>query len=165
MTQSEKPASESQIENCYLVLPSHTNAIGTIFGGTMMSWMDITAAICAQRHSCRNCVTASVDAINFNDPIGLGDTVICRAKVVYTGKSSMVISVEVDTENPLKGSHRRSLDAMLTFVALDEKKKPVSVPRLKIESPEQQQEFDFAAQRREALLHQRKLFETSKTKN
>lgn len=161
----EKSPKESKTETCYLVLPSHTNAIGSIFGGTIMSWVDITAAICAQRHSGRTCVTASVDAIHFHDPIGLGDTVICRAKVVHTGRSSMVVAVEVDTESPHKPKHRRSLEAILTFVALDHNRKPVAVPPLKLETKEEKRAFEEAAARRQSLLKQKKASQGSKTKN
>lgn len=155
---------ESLVEACYMVLPSHTNALGSIFGGTIMSWIDITAAICAQRHSCRNCVTASVDAVNFNEVIEMGDTVVCRARIVFTGRSSMVIRVEVDAENPLKGAKRRCLDAMLTFVALDENRKPVEVPPLQLETDDQKQDFKEAERRRAALIEQKKREAAQKTK-
>ena len=74
----------STVETHQIVLPSHTNAIGTIFGGTVMSWIDIAAAICAQKHAGQICVTASVDALHFLNPVRLGDMVRLVAKVVYT---------------------------------------------------------------------------------
>jgi len=137
-----------------MVLLSHTNSIGTIFGGVLMSWIDIVAAICAQRYAGRIAVTASVDALNFLSPARVGDTVTLRAQVVYTGKTSMMISVDVDAENPLKRDKRRCVTALLTFVAVDEKMKPTLVPPLTLTTDEEKQVFDWASERRRILLDQ-----------
>lgn len=150
-----KPAQLSQVETYHIVLPSHANALGTVFGGTIMSWIDIAAAICAQRHSERICVTASVDALNFISPIRVGDTVHLQARVVYTGKTSMMVEVKVEAENFRTAKKAQSVLSYLTFVALDENKQPTPVPPLKLETPQDKEAFERAAKRREALLSQR----------
>ncbi len=142
------------VETNNIVLPSHANALGTLFGGVLMSWIDISAAICAQRHSRRVSVTASVDSLSFLAPVYVGDTVTLKSKVVYTGKSSMVIAVDVTAENPLEGKPRKCVTAYLNFVAFDEKRKPTSVPQIKLETAEERELFEWAAERRKALLDQ-----------
>src|SRR5437868_8054675 len=111
---STKAAADSFVETNEIVLPSHANALGTIFGGVLMSWIDITAAICAQRHSGRIAVTASVDMLKFLVPAHVGDTVTLKAKVVYTGNTSMMVAVDVVAENPLEGIKRRCVTAHLS---------------------------------------------------
>lgn len=151
-----KPAHLSTVETYHLVLPSHANALGSIFGGTIMSWIDIAAAICAQRHSERVCVTASIDALHFISPIEVGDSVHLRARVVFTGKSSMMIEVRAEHEN-VRSQGGRSLSALayLTFVALDEKRRPTRVPPLKLMSAQDRADFEAAQRRRESLIAQR----------
>lgn len=143
---------ESRVETVHLILPSHTNAIGTIFGGTLMSWIDIAAAICAYKHSRRVCVTASIDALHFKAPARLGDAVFLKAEVVHTGKTSMFISVTVDAENTIKDTRVRCVDAWLTFVALDEKGNPTPVCPLKLRNDAEKKAFRAAAARRELLI-------------
>jgi acyl-CoA hydrolase len=157
-TFSLKPRSseESAVEMNDIVLPSHANALGTIFGGVLMGWIDIAAAICAQRHSRRIAVTASVDALYFIAPIQVGDMVNLRARIVHTGRTSMVISVNVTTENPLTGEKKECVTAHLSFVALDSAKKPTAVPPLLLKTKSEKEEFEWAAQRRKVLLEQRK---------
>lgn len=151
----EKSSQLSVVETYHIVLPSHANALGTVFGGTIMSWIDIAAAICAQRHSEQICVTASVDTLNFLSPIKTGDTVHLRARVVYTGKTSMMVEVIVEGEDFRNARRFRAVVAYLTFVALDSNKKPAAVPPLKLECDADKQAFEAAAKRREALLSQR----------
>jgi len=153
---SPKSASESMVESYHIVLPSHANALGTIFGGTVMSWIDVSAAICAQRHSRLICVTASVDALSFLAPARVGDTVQLRAKVVHTGRTSMMIYVDVRAEDYRQEDRRKCVDAYLTFVALNEQNQPAAVPPLLLETDEEKREFAAAAQRRESLIKQKR---------
>ena len=152
---SPKPAKDSAVETSNLVLPSHANALGSVFGGVMTGWMDITAAICAQKHSHRVCVTASIDALNFITPVHVGDTVTLRARVVYTGRSSMMIYVDVTAQNLDENECRKCVDAYLTFVALDKNRKPQPVPPLLLQTDDEKREFKEAAQRRQNLLSQK----------
>jgi len=150
---TQKPASDSEIKTHQLVLPSHTNALGTIFGGTIMSWIDIAAAICAQKHSGRVCVTASVDALNFLNPVRLGNMVCLLARVVFTGKTSMMISVKVTAQDMRSSQTLPCVDALLTFVALDDQGKPTPVIGLELQTAEDRASHQKAAERRAALLH------------
>jgi acyl-CoA hydrolase len=152
MTHTKKTSADSMIETHQLVLPSHTNALGTIFGGTIMSWIDIAAAICAQKHSGKICVTASVDALNFLNPVRLGHMVKLSARLVYTGRTSMMVSVYVTAQDLKNSQTLPCVDALLTFVALDDQGKPTLVPTLSAESPEEKAAHQKAAERRAALL-------------
>ena len=147
-----KPPRESMVETTTLVLPSHTNALGTIFGGTVMSWIDIAAAITAQQHSQRVCVTASVDALHFIAPIQLGDTVKITAKLVYTGHSSMMVRVVVCAQNLKEPQPRHTAEAYLTFIALDDQKKPTEVPPIEVTTEEEKELYRNAEKRRKNLL-------------
>src|SRR3954451_8818246 len=100
MTKSPQDSSVIMTE---IVLPSDTNALGTIFGGKIMSWIDIAGAIAAGRHSRRVVVTASIDALHFLAPVRLGHFVHIRAMVNYAARTSMEVGVRVDSENPLTG--------------------------------------------------------------
>jgi acyl-CoA hydrolase len=151
-----KPASESLVEMTNLVLPSHTNALGTIFGGVIMSWIDVTAAICAGRHARKSVVTASVDALHFLNPAKLGHVVILKGRVIFTGKTSLVVRVDAVTEDALTGIQNQCVTADLSFVALDKAGKPSAVPPLQIKNRTEQKIYDFAAQRRKVLLEQLK---------
>lgn len=143
-----RSVSESQVIMTELVLPTHTNALGSIFGGVVMSWIDIAAAITAQRHSRKNVVTASIDALNFIAPVFKGWVVNLRASVNYAGKTSMEIGVRVDAENPVTGERFHTASAYLTFVALDSHGKPTGIPRVQPESADELRRFEAAKARR-----------------
>ncbi len=145
-----KSITESRVEMTELVLPEHTNALGTIFGGQIMSWIDIAAAICAFRHCRSLCVTASMDALSFLHPVKLGDIVNLKASVNYTGKTSMEIGVRVSAEDPLTGVINHTSSAYLTFVAVDDKGHPKPVPGINPQTDDEKRRFE-AAQRRKAL--------------
>jgi acyl-CoA hydrolase len=149
---NHKPAKDSFVEMNNIVLPSHANARGTVFGGTMMSWIDIAAAICATRHAREICVTASIDTLNFLAPAVIGNNVNLKAHVVYTGKTSLVISVDAFAEDMLSGKRHKCSTARLTFVALDKNHKSTPVPPLLLETEEQKKEFEKVEKRRKELL-------------
>ncbi|MFN8944206.1 MAG: acyl-CoA thioesterase [Pseudobdellovibrionaceae bacterium] len=142
-----KSVSESQVTSSHLVLPSDTNALGSIFGGTIMSWIDIVAAIAAQRHSNSPVVTASVDRLNFVAPVYQGWVVNLKASVNFTGTTSMEIGVRVDAENPTTGKTFHTVSAYLTFVAVDMNGKRVEVPQIIPKTKDEKRRF-LAAQRR-----------------
>jgi acyl-CoA hydrolase len=135
-----------------LVLPGDTNALGTIFGGKVMQWIDIAASVAGMRHSGGNVVTASIDALTFLTPIQLGEIVRLRAQVNYVGKTSMEIGVRVEAENPRNGSWRYTTKAYLTFVAIDADGKPRPIPPLLLESEEDTRRSSEAEARRKARL-------------
>lgn len=113
-----------------LVLPSHTNALGTIFGGVVMGWIDIAGAISAQRFCRTPVVTVSIDYLHFIVPIKIGYTVRISAQVTYAGTTSIETEVLVDTENAITGDVRRATNAFLTYVSIDEFGRPKKVPAL-----------------------------------
>ncbi len=129
-----KAPRESAVETRHIVLPDHANHYGTAFGGAIMSWIDLIAAMAAQRHSGKESVTASIDRVNFITPIHIGDHVHLLAMVNYVGKTSMEIGVQVNRENPYTGESVRATTAYLSFVALDENKKPTLIPGLQPET-------------------------------
>lgn len=146
------PASVSEVTMTELVLPSHTNALSSIFGGVIMSWIDIAGAISAQRHCKSNVVTASIDALNFEAPVYAGWVVNLRAKVNYTGRTSMEVGVRVDAENTSTGEKFKTASAYLTFVAIDEHGHPVVIPQLELENETDVRRNGAAKVRRENRL-------------
>ncbi len=147
-----KLPSLSRVEATHLVLPEHTNALGTIFGGQVMLWIDTAAAICAFRHSRKMCVTASMDTLHFISPVKLGQIVILQANVNCTGKTSMEIGVKVSSEDPLTGTKTHTASAYLTFIALNKNGIPVQVPPVSVKTKEEKEWFSKAQYRREQRL-------------
>lgn len=150
-----KPVSASQVTMTELVLPGDTNAFGSIFGGRVMSWIDICAAIAAQRHCQKPVVTASVDALQFVQPVFQGWVVNLKASVNYAGRTSMEVGVRVDAENPKTGEMFHTASAYLTFVALGVDKKPSEVPPVLSQTPEEIRRQSEAQARRKARLNLR----------
>lgn len=138
-----------------LVLPQHSNALGTAFGGTVLAWMDVAGAICAQRHSGRVSVTAAIDEVNFTAPIRVGDVVIVEARANAAFRTSVEVEVTVMVEDPKTGHRRTCVDAFMTFVAVDDAGKPTEVPPLLVESPDDERRANEASARRQARLARR----------
>ena len=138
---SAKTPKQSAVEMRQMVMPGDTNKHGTIFGGKIMSWIDIAAAMCAERHCNNPVVTAHISDIDFISPINVGFHAVIKASVNYVGSSSMVVGVRVDSENPYTGEKQKTTKAYLTFVAIDENGRPVEVPRLHPESEDEKRRF------------------------
>ena len=151
-------ASKSYVIMTEVVYPSHTNALDTVFGGVVMSWVDIAGSISAKRYSGKNVVTASMDDVHFIAPAYKGDIINIKACVNYVHRTSMEVGVRVDSENTLQGVFRHIVSAYLTFAALDENKKPTPVPPLQPETKEEKIRFEQAQMRRKWRLERRKLF-------
>lgn len=157
---SELPAKSpriSKIEMREMVLPQHTNALNSVFGGVLMSWIDLAAAMCAQKHCERHVVTVHIDELSFLSPIKVGEHVMIKAAINYAGKTSMIIGVRVESENPLTREIRLTTRAYLTFVAIDLSGKPTSVPPLILENEEDQRRFENAKLRD---AHRKKMRQT-----
>lgn len=135
-----------------LVLPSHTNALGTIFGGTIMSWIDIAGAIAAQKYARSPVVTVSIDYLHFIVPIKIGYCVNVRAEVTYAGKTSMEVECLVDAENTITGEIRHATRAYLTYVAVDEFGRPRAVPPFQVRTAAERKSFRAAEKRRTQRL-------------
>ena len=136
-----KTVSESAVEMRYMVMPNDSNPHNTIFGGVVMSWIDMAAAMVAQRHANCNVVTVHIGDISFLAPIKVGEHALIQAALNYVGKTSMLVGVKVTSENPLTRITRHTTTAYLTFVALDEKGNPCEVIKLKPETPEDVRRF------------------------
>jgi acyl-CoA hydrolase len=147
-----KSPSESLVTMTQIVLPSDANALGTIFGGKIMSWIDIAAAIAAGKHARRIVVTASIDALHFLAPVKVGHFVHIRAAVNFAVRTSMEVGVRVDSENPLTGEMTHTSSAYTTFVALDDNSRPTPVPPLVPSTPEEARRCEEAKKRREARI-------------
>jgi acyl-CoA hydrolase len=150
-----KPVSASSAEFTHLVLPPDTNALGTIFGGRIMEWVDIAASIVASRHCRQVVVTASMDALHFLAPVKVGDIVILKASVNYTHRTSMEIGVRVESENPLTGERRHTSSAYLTFVALDANGRPTAAPEVLPRTEDEKRRFEAAKKRYEYRVKNR----------
>ena len=141
---------ESRVEMTELVMHGQTNAPGILFGGVVLAWMDVAAGVAAMRHAAGPVVTASIDRVDFLEPIRLGDIVMVRAQVNFAARTSMEVGVRVETEDPRSGERRYTTKAYLTFVAVDETGRPRQVPPLVPTDDEERRRFDQAAARRVA---------------
>ncbi len=151
MTQEKSP-SHSKVEMTELILPQHTNALGTVFGGVIMSWVDIAAAIAAQRHCGKIVVTASIDALHFLAPIKLGWVVNIKAQVNHVWRSSCEVGVKVSAENPITGEHHQTASAYVTMVAIDGEGKAQEIPALCPQTDREIRRSKEAVERRTSRL-------------
>ncbi len=139
-----------------IVLPTHANALGNVFGGQILAWTDICAAITAQRHCGLVAVTAGVDDLSFEKPIKVGEVVNLEARVTAVFRSSFEVRVIVRGENPLTRETWLCVEAYMTFVAIDANGKPSTVPPLAVVTDEDQELHRNAEQRRQRRLSRRK---------
>lgn len=147
-----KKAADTTTIMTELVLPNDTNLFNNLMGGRLMYWMDIAAALSAQKHCNAPVVTASVDNISFENPIKLGNVVHIEAKVTRAFTSSMEIHLRVWGEDLTQQYKYKSNEAYYTFVALDPNRKPRPVPGLLPETEEERKLFDGALRRRQLRL-------------
>ena len=154
-TRFTRTVRESQHETSEIMMPGHANNLGHVFGGVVLGLMDKTAAVCAIRHARATCVTASIDRVDFREPIHLGDLVVLKASVNYVGRTSMEIGVRVEAEDLQTGNRRHTNSCYLTFVAVDRNGRPVEVPDIKPETPEEIRRYQAAVERRRRRLEER----------
>lgn len=150
----------SRVEMTQQVLPQFTNSRGTVFGGQIMAWIDICAAVSAQRHARSAVVTASFDGVHFLKPIKTGHVVILKSKVNAVFKSSMEIGVKVIAENPMTGQRHDAIQAFCTFVSLDDYGKPHVLPPLIFETEDDKVAEKQAQARRAQRLATRESLES-----
>ncbi|HED11402.1 MAG TPA: acyl-CoA thioesterase [Caldithrix abyssi] len=140
-----KAKKSEPISSWDIVFPNDANPMGTMFGGRLMAIMDEMSGIAASRYCGRPSVTASTEAFIFYNPVRVGDRIETIARVVWVGTTSMVVKVQVFSENPIKGIERRQCTtAHFNMVAVDEQGRPTSVPPLLIETTREQQDYDVA---------------------
>ncbi len=150
-----KTVRESQHETSELMMPEHANNLGHVFGGVVLSMMDKCAAIAAFRHCRAAVVTASIDRVDFREPIHLGDLVLMKASVNYAGRTSMEVGIRVEAEELMTGNRRHTNSCYLTFVAVDRNGRPIEVPPLTPETPDELRRFHAAQERRRLRLGER----------
>ncbi len=154
---SPKTVAESAVENhTYKIFPNDLNSYGTAFGGMIMAICDRVALVVAERHSKKTCVTASIDSVHFLQPAGQGDILLFKAAINHAWNTSMEIGVRVEAEHYVTGEKRHILSAYFTFVALDEKKKPIEVAKVLAQSPIEKRRFQEAIDRREIRIRDAK---------
>jgi len=143
-TAKGKTPGESAVETRYLVMPQQANPQGTAFGGAIVGWIDMVAAMAAERHCGTEVVTAGIDSLVFREPVRIGDHVVLKAAVNYVSRSSMEVGVQVIREDPRSGAQVLATTAHLTLVALDEHKRPVPVAPLLPRTPEEKRRCENA---------------------
>ncbi len=151
-----RPVRVSRTEMTELVLPQDSNLLGNILGGRVMHMIDIAGAIAAHRHCHRQVVTASVDHLDFLNPVRVGDLIVLEAQVNRAFHTSVEVGVEVFSEDSVAGVRKHTTTAFLTFVALDETGKPVPVPPLIVKTREERRRYREAGRRRNLRLKARK---------
>jgi len=155
MTAIGRPCRESQHQTSELMMPQDANILGHVFGGAILALMDKCAAVAAFRHARSNCVTASIDRVDFMEPIHVGDLVVMQASVNYAGRTSMEVGVRVEAEDLLTGRRRHTNSCYLTFVAIDRNGRPVGVPPVVPETDDEKRRYDAAQARRKRRLEER----------
>ncbi len=151
MTSIKKPKDSYTVMN-EIVLPNDTNTLNNLMGGKLLHWMDIVAAISAQKHSNNIVVTASVDGVSFKEPIRLGDVVTLEAYVTRSFNTSMEVYIEVYAQNIPRNEKYKCNDAYYTFVAIDSRNKPVLVPTIEPETEMEKVKYEGALRRRQIRL-------------
>lgn len=147
--------SDSRVEIAEVMQPQHSNPAGNIFGGVIMSMIDNAALIAASRHTHKNCVTASVDRLDFLSPVYVGNVVFAKASINYVSTTSMEIGVRVEAECLVTGNRSHVASSYLTFVALDDNDKPTQIPPLITETKEDERRFHEGAERKKARVKKR----------
>jgi acyl-CoA hydrolase len=143
-----RTVSESQSEMTELVLPNDANTLGNLLGGRLMHFIDLVGAMAAYRHSRSHVVTASMDHIDFIQPVHVGDLLILKSSVNRAFSTSMEVGVKVWAEDTQAGEYRHVATAFLVFVAIDKQGNRVRVPELVPETPDEHRRFEGALRRR-----------------
>jgi acyl-CoA hydrolase len=150
-----KPVRASRITLSQLMHPEHANLLGNVHGGWVMKLVDEAGALACMRHAQRKVVTVAIDSLVFRQPIRIGDLVILKAEVSYTGRTSMEVAVEVLAENPITGEQTHTNTAYLVYVALDDEGRPTAVPPLQAETEEEKHKMRQAQERQERRLKEK----------
>lgn len=154
----------SQVAMTQLMLPSHSNFSGFIHGGFVLSLMDQVAFACASKHSGNYCVTASVNKVDFLIPIEVGELLTLKASINYTGRTSMVVGLRVESENIKSGLIKHCNSSYFTMVAKNEEGKSVPVPGLILDTEESIRRFTRSINRQEQAKQRRENFNASEFK-
>ena len=143
----EKNAACSRTEQVQIIGQDSLNGYNRLFGGRLLEWIDIVAGVVARRHACMNVTTAAIDSLEFKRPAYANDTIVLLGHITWTGHSSMEVCVETFIER-LNGQRELINKAYVIVVALDAHEQPAEVPQLKVETPEEQAEWNAALERK-----------------
>jgi len=154
----------SQLVMTQLMLPSYSNFRGLIHGGYVLGLMDQVAFACASKHSGHYCVTASVNKVDFLTPIEVGDLLTLKASIIYTGRTSMVVGLRVESENIKSGIIKHCNSSYFTMVAKDDSGKSVPIPGLILNSEESIRRFARSIIRQNQAKERRESFNVSEFK-
>ncbi|WP_419657596.1 thioesterase family protein [Desulfosarcina variabilis str. Montpellier] len=149
---SPKSVDYSRVIMSHMLLPQDANAAGIVHGGVVMKHIDNAAGVVAIRHTRSNCVTASIDRLDFHNPAFIGNLLTLKASLNMVGTTSMEVGVRVETEDLKTGEVRHTASAYLTFVALDKNFRPSSVPPLLLETEDDRRRSRQAEDRRRVRL-------------
>jgi len=163
--QKFKTARESRVSITELMLPSHSNFGGKVHGGYILNLMDQIAFACASKHSQNYCVTASVNRVDFLNPIEVGELVTLKASINYTGTTSMVVGVRVESENVTTGKRKHCNSSYFTMVAKDAEGKSIPVPGLLVRDKHGIRRFARSKVRKEQALNRSTRFDESQFKS
>lgn len=150
-----RPVSASRSEMTEIILPQDANPLGFVLGGRVLHLTDIAAAIAAHRHSRSHVVTASVDYVDFRNPIRVGELIVLKSSVNRVFNTSMEVGVKIFSENFLSGERKHTTSAYVTFVAIDENRQPRAIPPLILETDDDRRRYAEAAGRRQIRLSHR----------
>ncbi len=150
-----KTVRESRVALSHVMLPQDANIAGNVHGGVIMKHIDTAAGLVAARHARSNCVTASIDRLDFHHPVFVGNLLTLRASINFVGRTSMEVGVRAETEDVITGRIRHTASAYLTFVALDGNRRPKEVPPLILESQDEIRRNREAKARRETRLREK----------
>jgi len=156
-----KSVKDSRVAITELMLPSHSNFGGKVHGGHILNLMDQIAFACASKHSRRYCVTASVNRVDFLNPIEVGELVTLKASINYTGRTSMVVGVRVESENVQTGKKKHCNSSYFTMVAKDDAGKSVPIPGLLVTDEQGVRRFSRSKYRKEAAFKRDTKFDSS----
>lgn len=143
-----KTVAQSKTEQVQILMPGHINGYKRLFGGRLMEWIDVVAAVVARRHSNQNVTTASVDHLEFKEAAFVNSTIVLKGQITYVGNTSMEVRVDTFVE-ALTGEQKMINRAYLVLVALDEEDKPVEVPKIMIQTEEERAEWEAGKLRNE----------------
>ncbi|HID30280.1 MAG TPA: acyl-CoA thioesterase [Desulfobacterales bacterium] len=154
----KKTVAESRLEMAQIMFPMDANPAGNVYGGSIMKLIDTAAGIVAYRHCRTNVVTASMDRLDFHQPVFMGELVVLRASINYAGSTSMEVGVRVEAEDLMTGEIRHTNSAYVTMVSLDENRKPTPIPKIMPETQDEERRFEegkIRARRRKELRKNR----------
>ena len=144
-----RTVASSRVEQVHIILPMDVNATFQLFGGLLMQWIDVVAAVVARRHSGCRVITAAVDHLEFLAPAQLNDVVVLLGRMTYAGRTSMEVCVETFVEQMDNGGARKLVNrAFVTMVALDQERNPTVVPKLLPQTDAERADYQAAKERR-----------------